>query len=156
MFTVHCENIVRAAAHKTTPGSPETEGVVPHTLTTRIASLFGAGSSQLVFLGSRHESSPSSASYMEGQRSPRRLRPDMIRRVDGAPKLVNPSGWISEGQAGPTDVHSMNQSDSRELSPSTVPHATQLPLVQGSRNTSPMRSVSPGRSRVGRPLKRRS
>ncbi|KAI0645210.1 cation transport protein-domain-containing protein [Trametes meyenii] len=25
------------------------------------------------------------------------LRPDMIRRVEGAPKLVDPSGWISEG-----------------------------------------------------------
>lgn len=27
----------------------------------------------------------------------RRLRPDMIRRMDDAPKLINPSGWISEG-----------------------------------------------------------
>ena len=25
------------------------------------------------------------------------LRPDMIRRVEGEPKLVDPSGWISEG-----------------------------------------------------------
>ena len=25
------------------------------------------------------------------------LRTDMIRRVEGAPKLVDPSGWISEG-----------------------------------------------------------
>ena len=28
----------------------------------------------------------------------RRVRPDMIRRVDDKPKLVNPSGWISEGR----------------------------------------------------------
>lgn len=27
----------------------------------------------------------------------RRVRPDMIRRIDDKPKLVNPSGWISEG-----------------------------------------------------------
>ncbi|OBZ69496.1 hypothetical protein A0H81_10410 [Grifola frondosa] len=28
-----------------------------------------------------------------------RLRPDMIRRMNDAPKLVDPSGWISEGQS---------------------------------------------------------
>lgn len=28
----------------------------------------------------------------------RRLRPDMIRRIDDKPKLINPSGWISEGR----------------------------------------------------------
>ncbi|KAI0000966.1 cation transport protein-domain-containing protein [Russula vinacea] len=111
MFTVHCENIVRAATRKTTPGTPGAERMLPHTLTTRIASMFGGGSMQLAFLGSRHGSSPSSASNMEGPRSPRRLRPDMIRRVDDAPKLVNPSGWISEGQAGPTNVRSTNQAD---------------------------------------------
>lgn len=27
-----------------------------------------------------------------------KLRPDMIRRMDDAPKLVNPSGWVSEGR----------------------------------------------------------
>ncbi|RDX49309.1 hypothetical protein OH76DRAFT_1403887 [Lentinus brumalis] len=32
-----------------------------------------------------------------GQRGRYQLRPDMIRRVEGAPKLVDPSGWISEG-----------------------------------------------------------
>ncbi|KAF9529697.1 cation transport protein-domain-containing protein [Crepidotus variabilis] len=35
----------------------------------------------------------------------RKLRPDMIRRMDDAPKLVNPSGWVSEG--GPTIMHKM-------------------------------------------------
>ncbi|KAF8911487.1 cation transport protein-domain-containing protein [Gymnopilus junonius] len=29
----------------------------------------------------------------------RKLRPDMIRRMDDAPKLINPSGWVSEGPA---------------------------------------------------------
>lgn len=32
-----------------------------------------------------------------------RLRTEMIRRMDDAPKLVNPSGWISEGQPGNGD-----------------------------------------------------
>lgn len=31
----------------------------------------------------------------------RKLRPDMIRRMDGPPQLVNPSGWISEGAHTP-------------------------------------------------------
>ncbi|KAJ7030061.1 cation transport protein-domain-containing protein [Mycena alexandri] len=31
----------------------------------------------------------------------RKLRPDMIRRMDGPPQLVNPSGWISEGAHPP-------------------------------------------------------
>jgi len=30
-----------------------------------------------------------------------KVRPDMIRRIDAAPKLVNPSGWVSEGQTVP-------------------------------------------------------
>jgi hypothetical protein len=29
-----------------------------------------------------------------------RVRPDMICKLDDAPKLVNPSGWISEGMIG--------------------------------------------------------
>jgi hypothetical protein len=29
----------------------------------------------------------------------KKLRTDMIRRIDDAPKLVNPSGWISEGHS---------------------------------------------------------
>lgn len=31
----------------------------------------------------------------------RKLRPDMIRRMDDAPRPVDPSGWISEGQSVP-------------------------------------------------------
>ncbi|KAH8087810.1 cation transport protein-domain-containing protein [Cristinia sonorae] len=41
--------------------------------------------------GSSHREEPSTSS---------RLRPEMIRRMDDAPKLVNPSGWISEGSPG--------------------------------------------------------
>ncbi|KAF8648539.1 hypothetical protein AX16_006243 [Volvariella volvacea WC 439] len=32
----------------------------------------------------------------------RNLRPDMIRRIDSAPKPVNPSGWVSEDAVGVT------------------------------------------------------
>jgi hypothetical protein len=156
MFTIHCQTIVRAATRKTTPGSSEAEGVGPHTLSTLIAPLFGTGSTQLAFLGSRHGSSPTSGSNMDSQRTPRRLRPDMIRRIDDALKLVNPSGSIIDGQAGPSNVRTMNQSDNLESSSSTAPHGPQHPLAQESRNASPKRSVPSSESLVGGPPERRS
>jgi hypothetical protein len=41
----------------------------------------------------------------------RKLRPDMIRRMDDAPKLIDPSGWISEGQSVPINRVSTMQSN---------------------------------------------
>jgi len=156
MFTIHCETIVRAATRKATPGSSEAEGMGQHALSTLLAPLFGAGSTQLAVLGSRHGSSSTSGINLNGQRTPRRLRPDMIRRIDDAPMLVNPSGSIIDGQAGPSNVRTMNQSDNLESSSSTAPHDPQQFLAQESRSTSPKRSVSSNESRVGRPLERRS
>lgn len=37
-----------------------------------------------------------------------RVRPDMIRRMDDAPKLINPSGWISEPDPPPTPASEAN------------------------------------------------
>ncbi len=42
--------------------------------------------------------------------SVKRLRTDMIRRMDDAPKLVDPSGWISEGRSVPLRRSSTVQS----------------------------------------------
>ena len=42
------------------------------------------------------------------------LRTDMIRRVEGAPKLVDPSGWISEGVTEPQTGEVSPQSPKRE------------------------------------------
>lgn len=156
MFTIHCETIVRAAARKPTSGISEAEGVGTRTLSTLIASLFGAGSTQLAFRGSPHGNSPTSSNNMNGLRSPQRLHPDMIRRIDGAPKLVNPSGSIIDDEAGPSNVRTMNQSDNLESSSSMAPHGPQHPLAQESRSISPNRSVSSSESRVRRPLERRS
>jgi hypothetical protein len=156
MFTIHCETIVRVPTRKATPGISEAEGVGPRTLSTFIPSLFGTGSTQLAVPGSRHGSSPTSGSNMDGQRTPRRLRPDMIRRIDDALKLVNPSGSISDGQAGPSNVRTMNQSDNLESSSSSkAPHDLQHPLAQESGSASPKPSVSSSESRDGRPLERR-
>lgn len=41
---------------------------------------------------------------------PRKLRTDMIRRMDDAPKLVDPNGWISEGRMVPMKRFSTIQS----------------------------------------------
>ncbi|KAF5357330.1 hypothetical protein D9758_005883 [Tetrapyrgos nigripes] len=42
----------------------------------------------------------------------KKLRTDMIRRMDDAPKLVNPSGWISEGDRIPIQEYSPARSNS--------------------------------------------
>ncbi len=42
------------------------------------------------------------------------LRPDMIRRVEGAPKLVDPSGWISEGVSDQPGLDSTAQNEKTE------------------------------------------
>ncbi|KAJ7099551.1 cation transport protein-domain-containing protein [Mycena belliarum] len=41
----------------------------------------------------------------------RKLKPDMIRRMDGPPQLVNPSGWISEGAHTPRPRSPAHESD---------------------------------------------
>jgi hypothetical protein len=142
MFTIHCENIVRAAIRKADPQSPDGE-VESLRLTTRIASLFSGATS--------HLASPrgSSLSNVEGQRrTPQRLRPDMIRRIDDAPKLLNPSGLISEGQAGSTDLRLVAQLPSEGLHDS-------LPSSRENRSRSPIESIPTEESRVGRSPKRR-
>ncbi|KAG8901878.1 hypothetical protein FRB99_005018, partial [Tulasnella sp. 403] len=42
---------------------------------------------------------PDSQSGSERRAEPHKLSASMIRRVDDAPQLINPSGWISEGHA---------------------------------------------------------
>jgi len=58
----------------------------------RVAGLFKRGTA----LPTVRENSEESDSNASGNAP--KLTPGMIRRVDGAPKLVNPSGWISEGR----------------------------------------------------------
>jgi hypothetical protein len=53
-----------------------------------------------------------------------RLRPDMIRRMDNAPQLINPSGWISEGHSAPTRPTTLERA-------STEPASKQLAFSLG-------------------------
>ncbi|TFK50964.1 TrkH-domain-containing protein [Heliocybe sulcata] len=68
--------------------------------------------------------------------SVKKLRPDMIRRMDDAPKLVDPSGWISEGLTEST-VPSSNDGrvDTRDVQGQKQNHqlsfADQLPPSPG-------------------------
>jgi len=142
MFTIHCENIVRAATGKASPDEGRAE---PPGLATRIASVLRGSSSQLASLESPRGTRLSDAGSPEGQK---RLCPDMIRRVDDAPKLVNPSGSIIESQVGPTDVRSMTGSDKWTQSPSEGLHSSQPPLGQ-ERNHSPIQPVTSGEFRIG-------
>jgi hypothetical protein len=148
MFTIHCENIVRAATRNRVLEHPEAAEMP--TLATRLASLLRTGSDQFMLLGSR-EDSPSRVGNIEDQRRNfRRVHPHMIRRVDDAPKLVDPSGWISEGQAGTMNVPSTHPPYNCESSP---PAGRQLSLVQECRSPSQNPSV-PHEPRIGRPPKR--
>ncbi|KAI0036137.1 cation transport protein-domain-containing protein [Vararia minispora EC-137] len=49
--------------------------------------------------GMPHSPSKKHSRHRERPDTSRKVRADMIRRVDDAPKLVDPSGWISEGPA---------------------------------------------------------
>jgi hypothetical protein len=153
MFTIHCENIVRAANRKANP--QHTDGGVE--LLRANTSLIRGGPNRTASQGSPRSSSPPNFINSEiRRRAPRRLRPDMIRRVDDVPKLVNPSGSISEGQAGPTDILSVTGSDNRAQSLSEGLHHSPLPLGHENRSRSPIQSVSSGQPRVGRSPMRRS
>lgn len=43
----------------------------------------------------------------------KKLRPDMIRRMDDAPKLVDPSGWITTGNASASRNVALAEGDER-------------------------------------------
>ncbi|KAI0302328.1 cation transport protein-domain-containing protein [Multifurca ochricompacta] len=145
MFTIHCENIVRAATRKTVQETSDDEEVNPLTVASRITSLFRAGANPLAFPVPPHGASSSRGNNSEIQGKPsRRLRTDMIRRVDGAPKLVDPSGWISEGQADSITVPERDTPNNCGSSPPAELHNQQLSLVQESRSPSPVPLGSDG------------
>ncbi|KAJ3861901.1 cation transport protein-domain-containing protein [Lentinula novae-zelandiae] len=69
----------------------------------------------------------------KGRKTSKKLRTDMIRRMDDAPKLVNPSGWISEGDSIPiarfATINSHLQPSSRgQIHLSANPPDNQLPV----------------------------
>lgn len=130
MFTIHCENIVRAATGKASPEYLNTDLAEPLTLTSRLASSLRAGAH-------RFPLDPSEIKSGNSQRNSRKVHPDMIRRVDGAPKPVNPSGSLIERQASSEIVVSPDLETF-----TTGPHARQPPPVPESRSPSPISSNS--------------
>jgi hypothetical protein len=130
MFTIHCENIVRAAASRKAPGYPNTDLAEPLTLTERLASSLRTGADRLPLHPSETKSGDTQRKHS------RTLHPDMIRRMDGAPQLVNPSGSIIEG-AGPASVLSPDPPDDMGSSFPAGPSP-----VKASRTPSPVSRTS--------------
>lgn len=105
MFKEQCEDIVRNAARRVAVEEPGQLVEVPTSFRTRILNfLLHRRKVSAITEDESGNITPTTAS-MKGSRSrggeTPRLRPDMIRRIDDAPKLVNPSGWISEGRTDP-------------------------------------------------------
>ncbi|KAJ3993863.1 cation transport protein-domain-containing protein [Lentinula boryana] len=78
----------------------------------------------------RQDSTESSGE--KGHKTSKKLRTDMIRRMDDAPQLVNPSGWISEGdRIRVGTINSHLQSPSRGQSPAPITPPDGQPPVKG-------------------------
>lgn len=75
------------------------------------------------------ESDDGTDSSKENHKS-RRVRPDMIRRIDDRPKLINPSGWISEGRMQTAQENLVDPEPIRPRSPTREPEPTNPTPVQ--------------------------
>ncbi|KAJ3808222.1 cation transport protein-domain-containing protein [Lentinula lateritia] len=100
----------------------------------------------------RHDSTESFGE--KGRKTSKKLRTDMIRRMDDAPKLVNPSGWISEGDSIPiarfATINSPIQPSSRgQFHPSANPPDNQPP-VKGAASLHRFDTVAPKGSKFPR------
>ncbi|KAF9012537.1 cation transport protein-domain-containing protein [Cyathus striatus] len=62
------------------------------------------------------EESEGKESKSEKAHGTRKVRPDMIRRMDDAPRPVNPSGWVSEGKAILHKMPSVHSNIGRRMS----------------------------------------
>ena len=87
-----------------------------------------------------HDESDDETDSSKENHKNRRVRPDMIRRIDDKPKLINPSGWISEGRM-PTARENLMESESiRSKSSTKEPEPTNPTLVHSSETTHPQPS----------------
>ncbi|KAF5393461.1 hypothetical protein D9757_000476 [Collybiopsis confluens] len=100
----------------------------------------------------RQNSTESSGTKENSRKTPKKFRTDMIRRMDDAPKLVNPSGWISEGDRIPlgrtNTAHSQTQTRQPDpTSPTSQEVNSERKGIHMSRRLSdpgtPSRPVSP-------------
>lgn len=91
----------------------------------RAASLFVKPS-----LSTIPESTQSVENGLHGRGRSSRVRPEMIRRIDDAPKLIDPSGLISEGHTQQSILNGRGASTDQQLSSAThtVSEATELEL----------------------------
>ena len=77
-----------------------------------------------------HDESDNESDSSKENRKNRRIQPEMIRRMNDEPKLINPSGWVSEGRM-PTAQEGLVESLSiRSRSSIREPEPTNPTLVQ--------------------------
>lgn len=117
MFKEQCEDIVRNAARRVATEEPGRPVEVPTPFSTRLANLFRFRSQLSTIREDESGNVTPTTPSTKGSRSKGgdvRLRPDMIRRIDDAPKLVNPSGWISEGRSDPLKVIPVEPQENEE------------------------------------------
>ncbi|KAK7036416.1 hypothetical protein VNI00_011613 [Paramarasmius palmivorus] len=81
----------------------------------------------------------------------KRVRTDMIRRMDDAPKLVNPSGWISEGDRIPMKRHATIQSATQDRRLSFITPLPSTDISSNNRLAPPPRKMSRRLSDPGTP-----
>ncbi|KAJ7647734.1 cation transport protein-domain-containing protein [Roridomyces roridus] len=109
-FAKKFDHLIEAAKAKALANGDAEKNAPPWT--RRLSTLLSRGSMLSAVQETSREGSRigvERASSLEEDEKPKRkgfmrkLRPDMIRRMDRPPQLVNPSGWISEGEPGPTE-----------------------------------------------------
>jgi hypothetical protein len=73
----------------------------------------------------------------------RKLRPDMIRRMDDAPRPVDPNGWISEGQSVPMKgVSTAHSNHQRVFAEESSPSLSSCPAEQVAEKDGPINRKS--------------
>ncbi|KAF9222488.1 TrkH-domain-containing protein [Gyrodon lividus] len=139
---IQAEAVRRAAPKVEAPVSPESvTSTGRRSLGWRVTSLFRRRSG-LSPVAEEYASDGGTPTPREKEVS-KKLRTDMIRRMDAPPKLVNPSGWISEGitiplkrlstKAGTGRGHVEAQSSDQIPSPS--PHTSSPNLTSSPEGT---------------------
>lgn len=139
-FARKFEYIIQAeAARRAVPKTQESPGSASAsgrpTLTWRVSSLLRRRTG-LSPVAEAHTSEDGSSTPREKEMKNKKLRTDMIRRMDAPPKPVDPSGWISEGLTSPLrrfsskpgsdGVHEKVQSTEQSSSPVRVESSINL------------------------------
>ncbi|KAJ3972950.1 cation transport protein-domain-containing protein [Lentinula raphanica] len=139
------EHIIESAANRkevSAPSDLEQKSMIIRWSRSLISLLMGRKRAGLPM--KRQDSTESSGE--KSRKIPKKLRTDMIRRMDDAPKLVNPSGWISEGdriRVGNIRSPSRSRSPPSDIPPNNPPPVKGIMARRLSDPGTPSRPSSP-------------